>query len=170
MKIIINKTAGFTLMELLVSVAIVGILATISIANFQEFQIRAYDAHTHSMISHMHTAIQAGISDIDTSLSSGNLSAQTYPSGVVAGNSTLADLVPGIPQDSEMFISVYIPLACLNGFSSTANCLEYTIAAAHCKGTVDNSGGGGNYILQHDSYRNAGFTSTWAPWFAVYGC
>ena len=54
---------GFTLVELLVSVAIVGILASIAIPAFSDYKRRAYDAHAISNITSMRTTMEAYLVD-----------------------------------------------------------------------------------------------------------
>jgi prepilin-type N-terminal cleavage/methylation domain-containing protein len=65
---------GFTLVELMIVIAIIGILATISISVFTSHRIKSFNASAKSDAKNMHTASQAYFSD--------------HPTGTVA----LADL------------------------------------------------------------------------------
>ena len=59
----INFTAGFTLVELLVVMAIIGILAVISLANFRTSQIKARDAERKNDLRQIANALEAYMSD-----------------------------------------------------------------------------------------------------------
>ncbi len=51
-----NSKAGFSLVELMVVVAIIGILATIAVPNFQRFQARAKQANAKTELTAIYTA------------------------------------------------------------------------------------------------------------------
>ncbi len=53
------KKNGFTLIELMIVVAIIGILASIAIPQFSKFRIKAFNAAAHTDVKNGHTAIEA---------------------------------------------------------------------------------------------------------------
>ncbi|MBW1896304.1 MAG: prepilin-type N-terminal cleavage/methylation domain-containing protein [Deltaproteobacteria bacterium] len=57
-----NET-GFTLIELMVVIAIIGILAAIAIPNFVSYRRRAYNASANTGIKNLYTAAQAYFTD-----------------------------------------------------------------------------------------------------------
>lgn len=57
----LQSKSGFSLVELMVVVAIIGILATIAVPNFQRFQARAKQAEAKTELSGIHTAQKAFI-------------------------------------------------------------------------------------------------------------
>lgn len=54
---------GFTLIELMIVIAIIGILAAIAIPQFSEYRKRGYNATANSDIKNLYTAAQAYFSD-----------------------------------------------------------------------------------------------------------
>jgi type IV pilus assembly protein PilA len=54
-----NSKSGFSLVELMVVVAIIGILATIAVPNFQRFQARAKQSNAKTELSGIYTAQKA---------------------------------------------------------------------------------------------------------------
>ena len=55
----VNNEKGFTLIELMIVVAIIGILAAIAIPNFISYREKAYDASAKADLKNAYTAAQA---------------------------------------------------------------------------------------------------------------
>lgn len=84
-----HKQQGFTLIELMIVVAIIGILAAIAIPAFQDYATRAKWADNVSSISAVKAAIGECINDQNGVIASCNTQALLVPYGMPAAPATL---------------------------------------------------------------------------------
>ena len=72
-----KNTSGFTLLEMLIAIAIIGILAVVAIPKYNQYKIRGYDAHSKQALRDMHMLCKAYWLDTNTTPETGTTSGCT---------------------------------------------------------------------------------------------
>lgn len=114
---------GFTFIELLVVVTIIGVLTTIGVVNFQSTNQRARDGKRQADLEQVRTALEIARSDSE---------ANTYPTDVDA--LVTGGYMPSLPTDPKNFSYNYSPSADYRTYSLCAH-LEKGGTNDYCGGT-----------------------------------
>lgn len=103
-----KKQTGFTIVELLIVIVVIGILAAITVVAYNGVQMRAKNAHTQSALSGVARKIEVYYAENGNYPSTGGLSVTRTDDNCTAGTSQ-ADWVPGIvglPQSDQPYRGV----------------------------------------------------------------
>lgn len=106
-----KKESGFTLVELLVTVSIIGVLAQLSITSFYIYKGKAEFAKAASLYRNARTAEQAGTDDLGSSFTM-SYTESTDSGGALAG--LLAGLLPGITMPKDVIVGASVD-SCSSG-------------------------------------------------------
>lgn len=96
---------GFTLVELLATVAIMGILAAMSIANYSQYKKNANDAAAISDARNAVTALEAFIGDFPTITATVSCSITHRGVETSSGGYTCAQILPGFKRTKGVAVS-----------------------------------------------------------------
>lgn len=129
------KQKGFTLIELMIVVAIIGILAAIAIPQFSAYRMKAFNAAAESDMRNLMTAEEAHMADLQYYYpGAGNTNVVTQGPGSGSPNS-LATYDGGLPG-AKLSTNVQVAI------NSDASGINYSIYSGHNEG--DHVYGGNN--------------------------
>ncbi len=125
---------GFTIIELITTTAIIGILAATSVSAFSVYKKDAYDAHATMMIHEGTLSMEAGINGMLGDR--GMYVAWVDGSGSLQGTD-IQKMMPGMKVSPETRMWAGLDMACAAGDRcppAVMCCVEAWMTAFHCKG------------------------------------
>ncbi len=141
-----KKSNGFTLVELLVTIVIVGILASMATSAFDEYKRRANDAVAISALRNMITSFNVYLSDVGSMKNDPDININAFYSFGMGVNG-VANIAPNIPNAQAKLLPGYIHPKNVGVFMNFTT--EFYLAyASHCKGSLGAAGfyGEGNTV------------------------
>ena len=166
MKKLISNYKGFTLVELMVVVGIIGILATIAIPNFRKYQAKSKTTESKIQLSSLYTAMESALLEYDTYTSCLNLmgfdpspdrASRHYMIGVAASGTTATDPNPTAVTNGLVACSS-VGLDCTTGPNATG-CKSYDAQKKASGTTITDSNFTVATYLTGTSLANATFTA-----------
>ncbi len=140
---LLQKDSGFTLVELLVTVAIVGILASMGVGQYNEFSAKANDAIAAVAVKSLYTAMNAGKFQEAFEGSSGAraFGVGFLQSGTDRGqgsvpnslNFSVEELYPGYVNNPDIRA-----VGIFSTVTNAPNNIQMYAATTHCKGSASN--------------------------------
>ena len=116
-----SRKGGFTLIELMIVVAIIGILAAIAIPNFLRFQLKAKSSEGKTNLAAIRTAEQSYYSEFGVYVSADSTPAttgQNVKTDFGGGGAADFDVLGWSPEGQVFF--AYAAEADMNGYTTTA--------------------------------------------------
>ncbi len=130
---------GFTLVELLVTVAIVGILASIAILNFSEYQAKAYDTSAVAFQRNLRIATEEFHNDYEGT-SANNVSWAHFADGTntFTNGGELWQQYAQLPETEGMFFFISVNPRCFKEDCGSSYVHTY-VNVGHCRSTISSN-------------------------------
>ena len=122
-----NREGGYTLIELLTTVSIIGVLASLAITSLALYRTKAAYAGATVVLHDAHTAVEAALSQQDNLPGAVPMSSTMGPGRI--SDPAGSRLLPGMQLGNDVKLRYAYDPACTN-----AGCMESYLQANHCKG------------------------------------
>ncbi len=148
--IVLKSNQGFSLVELLVTVTILGILASLSVSNYNDYKARVYDTYAISAINNMRISFEAmppikqnnppAVATVNFTFNPSGAASCTSTNATPACSSTdltvINNYLPGYSHPLKVVLSLSIVVG---GTSSAGGPGGFKyVTAFHCNGTGSN--------------------------------
>lgn len=121
-----KRSEGFTLIEMLMVIAVIGVLAGISLQTFAVYRENAFYASSEEILRNARTALDIGRTN-EESFPARVLFTQAFTGGSVTNNDA-AMIAPGLNNNNNSYVYVYHNPTCASPW-----CLTDYITSRHCR-------------------------------------